>query len=268
MPWENASAVRLRRLFFEGFSVMDIAEPLVSFDAETPSEQIRILMEEKDFDLVGVRRNGLVQGYARREDLVSGLCGDHCQPFTVDDLVAETSTLLEVIRSLHINDRCFVTVLDHVGAIVTLSDLEKPPVRMFLFGMITMVEMLMTRIIRQRYPNDSWKDFLSEARVDKALTLQQERMRRGQVVDLVDCLQYSDKGWILTYNEEMRAEFQYESRKQARQASKEIETLRNNLAHTQEIIPSGWQRIVLFTSNLERILEAISRPLNIETSGD
>jgi len=46
-----------------------------------------------------------------------------------------------------------------------MTDLEKPPMRMFLFGMITMIEMTMTEILRHRYPNDSWQEFLSDQRL-------------------------------------------------------------------------------------------------------
>lgn len=266
MPWTNASAARLRRLFLEGFSVMDIAEPLVSFDAETPVGKVKFLLGEKGFDLFGVRRDGLVTGYACVDDLETGVCSDYCHPFTDDDLVDETSSLLDVIQSLNVNRRCFITVLNKVSAIVTLSDLEKPPVRMFLFGLITMGEVLMTRIIRQRYPGDSWSEKLTEARLDKARSVQQERERRGQNVDLLDCLQYSDKGWILSYDEEVRQAFKFDSRKQIRNALKEIESLRNNLAHSQEIIPSGWERIVIMSGNLERILDQINRPIGVESN--
>ena len=55
-----------------------------------------------------------------------------------DDLVPDTANLIDVVKSLAINQQCFVTILDRVGAIITLTDLEKPPMRMFLFGMITM----------------------------------------------------------------------------------------------------------------------------------
>ena len=50
-----------------------------------------------------------------------------------------------------------------------------------------------------------------------------------------------------------------ESRKETRNAVKEIENLRNNLAHTQEIIPSGWQRIIIACSRWEHNLERSAR---------
>lgn len=127
--------------------------------------------------------------------------------------------------------------------------------RMFLFGMITMIEMSMTEILRQRYPDNSWQEFLSDQRVALAEKLQEERNRRGQQVELIDCLQFGDKGWIITYDEDFRETLGHKSRKETRNALKEFESLRNNLAHTQEIIPSGWQRIVIACSRWENNLE-------------
>jgi len=256
MPWRDTQSSRLRRLFLEGFSAMDIAEALVSFDAITDAGTVREYMAEKSFDLVGVRQDGLVEGYVRREELASGCCGDYMHPFTPDDdLVPDTANLTEVVKSLAINKQCFVTILDRVGAIVTLSDLEKPPMRMFMFGIITLGEMVITEIIRHRYRDGSWQEFLSAQRLDKAKAFQEERQRRGQNVDLVDCLQYGDKGWIISYDEEFRQAIGVESRKEMRKAVKEMETIRNNLAHTQEIIPTGWPRIIIACSRWEQNLE-------------
>ena len=265
MPWTDNQSSRLHRLFLEGFSAMDVAEPLVSFDANAKAREVQEFMLMKGFDLVGVRRKGLVDSYVRQEDLTSGTCGEHSRRFTPDDdLIPDTANLIDVVKSLSINQQCFVTILDHVGAIITLTDLEKPPMRMFLFGMITIIEMTMTEVLRQLYPNDSWQEFLSEQRVAIAKKLQEERIRRGQVVDLIDCLQFGDKGWIITYDEELRAALGHKSRKETRNAVKDFETLRNNLAHTQEIIPSGWQRIVMACSNWEERLARVAEGYYLE----
>jgi hypothetical protein len=45
------------------------------------------------------------------------------------------------------------------------------------------------------------------------------------------------------------------SGKELRRALKELEELRNHLAHAQEIVPSGWGRIAAFTRNLDALLE-------------
>jgi putative nucleotidyltransferase with HDIG domain len=257
--WNTTQYARLRRLFFEGFSAMDLAEPLVSFDANAEAAGVRQFLLEKDFDLAGIRKDGLVCGYARREALTSGRCGEHLIPFCAEsDLVPDAASLVEVVRSLAINRQCFVTILDQPTAIITLADLEKPPMRMFLFGLITIGEMVMTDLLRSKYSDNSWQNLLSASRLDKARGLQVERERRGQKADLIDCLQYGDKGWVLSYDREFRSALGYPSRREAREALKDMEMLRNNLAHTQAIIPSGWQRIVIACSRMEKNLETLA----------
>ena len=96
MPWRDTQSSRLRRLFLEGFSAMDVAEPLVSFDESARAEDVKALMEEKAFDLVGVRKDGLVEGYVRREELVSGCCGEHFHPFTPDDDLVPDLSLIHI----------------------------------------------------------------------------------------------------------------------------------------------------------------------------
>lgn len=257
MPWSRASRTRLKRLFLEGFTVMDIAEPLASFDGDKASAEVRAFMDAHDFDLVGIRKDGVVGGYARREELEGRACGDHMHGFGELDVVSNSASLAETIESLGANGRCFVTVLDQVAAIVTLDDLEKPPVRMYLFGMITIAEMMLGRMIQSRFPDGSWKHYVSDGRLKKADELLQERKRRNQEAELLDCLQFSDKGQVVAKDPELRRILGFESRKAGMKAVKELESLRNNLAHTQRIIASSWERIVRFSSNLEKLLEKV-----------
>jgi len=258
MLWNSPSnQKRLKRLFEEGFTAMDVAEPLVSFDAEQSAAAVQSTLDKRDFDLVGVRRYGTVCGYARRSELGEGHLGDYLHSFTPDDLVADTDSLQKVIQSLGLNGRGFLKVLGKVGAVVTLSDLEKPPVRMFLFGMITIFEMLVTRGIRMYFPGESWRENASPGRLAKAEALLQERRRRNSPADLLDCLQFSDRGQLLLRIPEVLEVLQgmgIPSKKVALKAFQELETLRNNLAHSQQIIPESWERIVIFSTRIEMLL--------------
>jgi hypothetical protein len=256
-PRGEASRRRLRRVFLDAFVALDVAEPLCSFDAACAAGEVRALMDARAFDRVGVRVDGLVRGYAERADLDGGRLGDRLRPFVADDLVADSASLQDVIQSLAVNDRCFVTVLGEPAAIVTLQDLEKPPVRMFLFGMITMLEMLLTRAIEQGFAGEGWRERVAPARLARAEQLRAERERRGRPARLLDCLQFSEKGRLVLELPGVRERVLPElSGKQAKRALKELEELRNHLAHSQEIIPSGWERIAIFSRRLDALLES------------
>ena len=254
----GAADRRLRRVFLEGFRAIDVAEPLVSFDAERPSTAVRESMLARGFDLAGVRADGLVTSYVSRDDLEGGSCGDHLRPFGADDVVRDDASLQEVIQSLGANRRCFVTVLDHAAAIVTVEDLEKPPVRMFLFGMITILEMLVARRVEAAFPGDAWAVHIAPGRLAKAREVMAERQRRGLSCRLIECLQFSDKGQLAMRIGDLAARLAPNmSGKEAKRALQELEHLRNNLAHGQEIVAPSWDRIVRFSNRLDELLESI-----------
>ena len=212
-------------------------------------------MEAQDFDVVGVRherprRRVSWSGRSSGE----GTCGEHFRAFDDTSVISDSTPLADVVLGLANTPRLFVRILGAVSGIVTMSDLQKPPVRMWLFGMITLLEMRMSRLIGLMCPNETWKKFLSEGRLEKAEALWEERRRRNQGVELIDCLQISDKGQIVARNEEIRRLTQMESRRQTEQTVKMLESLRNNLAHSQDIIACDWETIVALCGDLERVI--------------
>ena len=79
------------------------------------------------------------------------------------------------------------------SASIGRGDIEKPVVRMWLFGIIILVEVQVVDMIRAQWPDGGWAACVSAGRLEKARQLQSERVRRGLPADLLDCLQLSDK---------------------------------------------------------------------------
>lgn len=79
---QRDTRIRLRRLFTQGITVLDVAEPFISFDAARPVDEVCSRMEERLLTVVGVRRDGIIHGFVRRSDLEGGLLGDHLRPFS------------------------------------------------------------------------------------------------------------------------------------------------------------------------------------------
>ena len=234
----------VRRVFTEAFSARDIAEPLASFDAEASAAHARDFMEARDFDVIGIRRDGLMVGYAERGSLEGGACGEFRRPFADAIVLEDTAALVNVLLKLNQNPFAFITVLGQVGGIITRADLQKPAVRMWLFGIVTLIEMRFAELIERHCPADTWKTHVSEARLQKAQALLEERSRRNQRLQLFDCLQFSDKGQIVARLEDIRNQTIFASRSQAEAAVKNLEKLRNNLAHAQDILATDWDTIL------------------------
>jgi len=250
----------LRRFFYDGFTASDLAEPLISWDAQRPAAEIRALMEEACLRLAGVRHAGLVDGFLVRERLVEGACGDCSQRFEPHHLVEPRAPLHEVVRALEDHDGIFVAPFGSVAGIVTRTDLEKPQGRMWLFGLVTVVENAFTELLRSNFPGEAWKELLSPGRIQRAVTIQKERRRMGEEAELLDCLQFGDKGYALFKDPDIRQQFNFSSRQQAREVVRDVERLRNALAHTQAVVPGHWDTIVRFATALDRILALYHRP--------
>ena len=250
----DSSYYDMQRVFVRGVTVRDIAEPLLSFDAWTQSATVREILIEQGAPAAGIREDGRTRGYALLEELGDGLCGDFANPFEEDQVLRDTTPLVDVVLALKDLPYAFVRVLGDVGGIVTREDLQDPPVRMWLFGMVTIIEMYYLRMIDQQLGDDGWRQYLSPARVAKAEELLEERRRRNQNPSLLDCLQFGDKAQIVARDETLRTRAGFPSRKQAVRAMKMVERLRNNLAHTQDIVSWDWDTIVVLAENIDRLI--------------
>jgi hypothetical protein len=242
-----------RRMFTEIFTARDIAEGLLSFDADTPCEQAARNLKTQRREVASIRISGNVQGYIRAADLGDGECADYLRHFTVDQVLNGTATLSDVIHVLTRHDYCFVNMLGNVSGVIRRDDINKPMVRMWLFGIVTMVEMGLVQLIHERFPGDSWEAEVSEGRLQKARNIQKERQRRNIYCDLIECLQLSDKAQVLIEDPVALERLGMQSKSVAKRIVKELESLRNHLAHAQDIVMHDWPQIARLSMRMEEI---------------
>ncbi len=247
-----------RRLFQELFSARDIAGGLLSFDGACSPAHVAAVLDARQREVAGIAMDGVVSGYVRRADLDVGAgdCASCRRPFKQGQVIRGEAGFSDVVQVLTRHDHCFVVVLDNVGGVISRDDINKPMMRMWLFGIVTMIEMMFVELIRENYAGDAWQEALTPGRLEKARAIQRERQRRNQHCSLLDCLQLSDKGQVLVANERLLERLGYTSRKAARRTIKELESLRNHLAHAQDIVRHDWAQIARMTRNLEEILRA------------
>jgi hypothetical protein len=254
----------LRRLFERAISVREVAEPLASFDADRDADSVRSFMDARNFDVVGVREDGRLVGYVRRAGLKHGPLRDSLCRFRDGDVMAESESLLAAIQALQVRSEVFISVLGQVGAIVTKGDLQKAPVRLWLFGVVSLIEMQMLRLIRERFPDGAWTSLVPPARVEAAKKLFAERQRRNEeanAVDFSDCLQICDKATIMLKNGELSALTNFPSRSAGDGFFKDLESLRNDLAHANDILKGRWPELAGLVKEAEALL------LRLESSG-
>ncbi|UCD41310.1 MAG: hypothetical protein JSV69_12140 [Chloroflexota bacterium] len=243
------------KIFLRGLTVRDIAEPLPSFDSQTGVEEVRAVMDLHHILIAGVREKGYISSYLERSELgETGPCGQYCHPIEEAKILKESAPLSDLVLALNTVPYLFVNFLGEISGIVTRADLDDPPVRMWLFGLITLIEMRFLTLIELNLEGDSWQKYLSTSRLEKAAALQAERRRRNQDPQLLDCLQFSDKGQIIIRDENLRKQIGFTSRRRGSEAIKNLEKLRNNLAHAQDIVSLDWETIVSISENLEAVV--------------
>ena len=95
---------------------------------------------------------------------------------------------------------------------------------------------------------------VSEGRIKKAEELQGERLRRGDTCLLLDCLQFSEKFQLLLEDKDYLSELGFVSKAEGKRAIKRLESLRNHLAHSQDIVSQDWPLIAAISQRLESLV--------------
>ncbi|HSI64763.1 MAG TPA: hypothetical protein VLE43_16665 [Candidatus Saccharimonadia bacterium] len=229
------SMARLSQTFSESLTAADLVEPLVSLDENQPASLGLEVMRTRQVTVLGVRRAGLVAGWVTAEDLKDGAIGDHAHEFPPESTLDESMGLDTVLVELGKSERLFVRWLGEVAGVITRHDLQKAPLRMWLFGAITLFDLNMTWAIEEMHPGDTWTDRISVGRLAKAQALKAERARCGNECRLVDCLQIKDKADVLARDVLNLAGLGFASRREVDRFTRQIESLRNHLAHAQEL---------------------------------
>lgn len=247
----------LRNLFAQSITVRHVLEKLQSCHTDDDATITRKRMEEElDFDVMGVKEDGEVYSYVERSDLGTGPCGRYKRTFLPSELVAESTPLMDLLPVLHDTPRIFVLDRNKVTGIVTRGDLQKAPMRMLLFGLITLLEMHLLRLVRINYPNESWQNLLTNKRLNRARKLFEKRKARNEALDLADCLQFCDKRKLVLRIPEIRDRIKRKCGKCGKYVLKSTEKLRDKLAHAQDMVAgSTWPEIIELTKDIERLLK-------------
>ncbi len=249
----------LRGLLEAGITARAIMEPLQSCPAGSLAIEMTRILRQKGFDVAGVRETheGPVIGYVSKESLQNGVVRDHLRMLTTDLLVSDATPLPSLLSVLKSRERAFVLVRSEVTGIVTRADLNKPPVRVYLFGLVSLLEMHLTFWVRAYYPDDSWKQCLATRRLEKAEQLLSDRRARKQDTGLINCLQFCDKRDLVLARQELLDSLEIGAAPGTRAFLKRAEDLRNGLAHSQEYLVKGaaWSEVIDVVEWVEGVVE-------------
>ena len=222
-------------------TAVDLFERLQSCPLHAPAAEMKEELARRDFDVAGVRADAgdQVLGFVQREKLASGQVSDHVEMIGVDGVIAETAALDDLLGLLRKRRFVFVRIGGQIKGILTVADLNKPLVRVYFFGLISLLEIHLSYWTARIFPDDSWKEHMSGERLTLAERTQAMRHERGQNLALIDCLQFSDKRHLVVRDDQLRENLGLGSKTKAKQWLSEAEDLRNTLAHSQYDLVAG-----------------------------
>lgn len=226
-----------------GLTVGLIATPARELKTCTPHELISnvLLRNPEDFDFLPVideahRFVGMFHAAVHRDRRTLGTVWQCYVPLSENYLVGADASILDFVLDADEKQCRLVISGTKVVGLVSLSDLQRLPVRAALFALITGLEMTMASLIRARHSkSEGWMRLLTSGRRAK---IEEERKKAKSDDGYVDTLlftQFCDKRDILTQTLP-------ESERGALSAALEdIERLRDRIAHANEYASSPAQ---------------------------
>ena len=250
----------LKEIFEQELCAQHIATKLNVCMAVDTAELTVAEMEQEHFDVLGVQSDDGVVGYVLLSELRDlprqTPVSDVMRPVTHLDIVTNRTPIKDLMALLVRKPWYFVLTKNRVADIVTRSDLQKSPVRMFLFGLVTLLEMYMRDMVAMAYSGNQIHTTLSSARMLAVTSLLAQHRNRNEDLTLVDCLQFCDKRSLLLKLRDITTFFQYPSKDRLSGFLRNAEKLRDRLSHAQDIVSgSTWEEVVQIAGDIESLLD-------------
>jgi hypothetical protein len=202
---------------------------LLSCEAGDEISQVVERDDLQEFDYVPVEENGAMVGLLERTkpDLPDGgPVRAGMTPLHGDLLISSDAGILSYIEGAEQFPCRLVLSQDTVNGIITLSDLQKLPVRPAIFLLVTHLELLMAQWLRQNCTSeDDWLDELSDGRRDQVNNKWADLQSNNLAIDKVAATQFTDKVDVLL---KLRPP---DGKTKARKELKRVERLRDGVAH-------------------------------------
>lgn len=247
----------LQSIFIDSITTKLIYEPIYCCRLNDSAVEVQQTLSERDFDIIGViDANENVIGFAKKEELRHGNILESFHEIKLKHIIADSTSISELLNILSKNSYSFILQENQIVGIVTRADINKPIVRIYLFGIISLFELHLTFWINEYYQEMTWKNQINEARLSLAEDTLKKRKGNNDELTLLECLQLCDKRDILNKTSIFMTQFKF-SKTQFDKLLKDTERIRNELAHSQNSIIANleWSRFVSTISNIESFLK-------------
>jgi hypothetical protein len=185
-------------------------------------------------------------------------------PLSEEYLIGADASILDFVLDAD-QRRCRLVISGpKIIGLVSLSDLQKLPVRAALFALVTGFEITMAELIRRLLPTDrDWLDLLADSRQKKIEDEKSRAKKEDVYVDSLLFTQFCDKRDILKQN------IREDDQQSFNESLIRIERLRNSIAHANDYASSPFEaeKVWEIVRELLRWMDQLERP-DVSKSGN
>lgn len=163
--------------------------------------------------------------------LKNNLAREFYEPINEKIIIGGNSNINEFIKNVKEEPFKLVISKNEISGLVTMSDMQKIPVRVSIFSLIIELEIMMSDLISKLYPNEeSWMKLLTISRRNKLNEEEIKVKKSDNFVSKIIFTQFGDKAKIL----EKSKCFSFTTQKQLKKKFEDIRKLRDLVAHSSE----------------------------------
>jgi hypothetical protein len=287
-PWASGALVgdpaQALKTIEQNFAVHLIATPRSAFRTCFADESLVHVVERNrsdQFDFLPVleaeggstdkpvRIIGLVELVPFLDRVVNAdeLVRPHMRLLSEENLIGANASILSFVRDAD-RHRCRLVISDcEISGLVSLSDLQRLPVRAALFTMVTHLEILMSHLIRLEYSHSSeWLKSLSPDRQQGICDEIDKSRRNDSFIDDLLFTQFADKVTIIKKSALISS-----NKNQFKQDLGRVRKLRDDLAHandyaaTRDAARSVCETVRIMDTWIEEFARRLSSSRNAHT---
>jgi chloramphenicol O-acetyltransferase len=120
----------------------------------------------------------------------------------------------------------------------------------------------MLELIGRLYSGNEWLDKLGDERQKKVLQEHKDLRQRNEEIDLLYCTQFCDKRTIIKKSDEALKAIGFKSAKDFSKNLKDIEELRNEIAHSCKVSKARWETVSELCKKIESLIDNIENFLS------
>jgi hypothetical protein len=219
--------------FESGFQVRLIATmDLVSCESDARVEDVLSNDEWTKYSQIAIRKDGRIYGVLERKGLqtTTGTVRDHMRELDDSLLIPASAPIEDFIRLSEASEYRLVLDQGGIRGVVTRTDLQKLPVRVVVFTVITHLESLMAALIRRTTPVETeWLEKLPARRRSDINKRFEQLLAQDREIDRLALTFFSDKVHVIAAYGALPAPFQTDL--------DDIADLRNKIAHADDYVP-------------------------------